>query len=90
MSAESKRDPLAILIAVAGLVVQLGLGMYWGGKLESRVSNVEQTMQRVEIRQTDTDRTVSAQAASIAVTTAQYTEMIRRLDAIDRKLEPRK
>jgi N-methylhydantoinase B/oxoprolinase/acetone carboxylase alpha subunit len=89
MAGESKRDPLAIAIALVGLAVQVGLGLYWGGKLEARVAAAEQGVQRVETRQTETDKTVAAQSSSIAVTTAQYTEVIRRLDSIDRKLEPR-
>jgi len=86
----ASRDPLAIGIAVVGLIAQCGLWFYWGGKLETRVENVEQRVDTIDNSQRETEKCDATQNSSIAVTTTQYTEVIRRLDSIDRKLETRR
>lgn len=86
----SKRDPLAIAIAVVGLVAQLGIGIYWGGKLESRVTAVERTIEKTETRQSSIEKQDGVQDAQIAVNVAQYTEVLRRLGNIETKLDQRR
>lgn len=85
----ANRDPLAIAIAAIGLFAQLGIGLYWGGRIEARVSAVEDRSAELDAAQTEITKSDSSQAAAIAVTTAQYTEVIKRLDRIETKIEAR-
>jgi hypothetical protein len=86
----SKRDPLAIAIAVVGVFIQLGVAVYWGGKLESRVSAVERSIEKSEVRQQSIEKQDGAQDAQIAVNIAQYTEVLRRLGSIETKLDEKR
>lgn len=88
--AAGNRDPLAIGIAAIGLCVQLGIGLYWGGRIEARVQAVEDRADDLSQKQTDITKSDASQAAAIAVTTSQYTEVIKRLDRIETKLDPRR
>jgi hypothetical protein len=88
--AAGNRDPLAIGIAAVGLFVQLGIGLYWGGRIEARVQAVENRADELSAKQTETTKSDASQAAAIAVTTSQYTEVIKRLDRIETKLEVRR
>lgn len=81
------RDPLAITIAVAGLLVQTGMWFYWSGRLEQRVTNVETTVSATASRSALHLEKDSQQDAQIAVTVAQYTEVLRRLNNIETSIE---
>jgi len=85
-----QRDPLAIVIAVVGLIVQLGVGFYWSGRLENRVTTVEQRLSRAETELPARAAHDGEQDVKIAVSVAQYTEVIGRLDRIEQKMDTRR
>lgn len=87
MATDPRRDPLAIAIGVASIVAQLGMWFYWGGKIEARMSSLEDRTTKVE--------TISAAAVmrdgehdvKIAVTVQQQADIIARLQRIETKVE---
>lgn len=80
-------DWLAVAVAVLSMLTTLGSWAWWGGKLEQRVTTNEQNMVKQEQRISELARENAAQANSIATTSAQYADIIRRLDGIERKLD---
>lgn len=82
-------DWLAVGVACLSIFTTLGAWVWWGGRLSQRVDTIESRQQRWEMRQDEFARDNAKQDISISVTGQQYTEVIRRLDGIDRKLDQR-
>lgn len=82
-------DWLAVGVAVLSILTTLGAWVWWGGRLSQRVENIEQAQRRHEERQDEYARDNAKQDIALSVTGQQYTEVIRRLDGIDRKLDKR-
>lgn len=68
----SNRDPLAITIAAVGLVAQVGMWIWWGGRIEQRVVALEGSQTRVDAAQEKN----AAQDVQIAVITTQYGQIL--------------
>ena len=84
------RDPLAISIAVISLAVQLGLGLYWGGKIETRVETVEKRQEQGETRSDAVATSNAAQNVTIAVITTQLTTIQSTVERIDKTLQEKR
>lgn len=82
-------DWLAVGVACLSIATQIGAWMWWGGRLSERVDSLEKYQARQMDQLTEFNRDNAKQDVSISVTSQQYTEVIRRLDRIDAKLERR-
>lgn len=77
------RENLAIAIAMVTLVVQLGAWFWWGGKMEQRMTNIEQRVDDQAARlEAERDKRGKSDT-EVAVIVTQYTEIIKRLDRIE-------
>ncbi len=81
----STKDPLAITIAIASLAVQLGLGLYWGGKIEQRLDDTEHRVDQIAISVHENSQKTSTHDTAIAVITQQLSDIKSTVDRIDRK-----
>lgn len=84
------RDPLAIAVAVLSILVQLGMWFYWGGKIETRVSALEENGRADKVYRDAALQKDATHDSQLAVVTTQYAEVIRRLGNIESKLEERR
>lgn len=82
----NSRDPLAIVIALVTLVVQIGAWFYWGGKIETRLTTVESRVIGNEARIAETSNKNAAQDVSVAVITTQLATIQSTVDRIDRNI----
>lgn len=82
-------DWLAVGVAVLSIVTTLGAWAWWGGRLAQRVDTIEADRKEDRRELAEIRRENSKQDIVISVTGQQYTEVIRRLDGIDRKLDKR-
>jgi hypothetical protein len=82
-------DWLAVGVAVLSILTTLGAWAWWGGRLAQRVDSMEQERKEDRRELAEIRRENSKQDVAISVTGQQYTEVIRRLDGIDRKLDKR-
>lgn len=89
MAGESKRDPLAIVIALVSLFTQVGAWVYWGGKLEGRVTSLEQRQDKTETTSAAAVIRAGEHDVKIAVTVQQQADIIARLTRIETKVEAR-
>lgn len=82
-------DWLAVIVAGISIATQIGAWMWWGGRLSQRVDAIESAQVRQMDQYAEFAHDNTRQDISISVTSQQYTEVIRRLDRIDAKLERR-
>lgn len=87
---DSKRDPLAIVIAAVSLVTQVGLWFMWGGNMEARMSAVEERTGKVETVQASSVLRDGEHDVKIAVSVQQQADIIARLTRIETKVEARR
>lgn len=90
MAGESRRDPLAIAIALLGFITQVGAWVYWGGKLEGRVAALEQRQEKTEQVTASAVVRDGEHDVKIAVTVQQQADIIARLTRIETKVEARR
>lgn len=82
-------DWFAIGVAVLSMVTTLGSWAWYGGKQSARMDNFEGTQGRHTQAITDLANNNARQDIALGVTAQQYADIIRRLDALDRKLDRR-
>ncbi len=84
-----RHDWLAIGAFIASVAINVGSIAWWGGRIDQRVEgserwNVAQDMQIQELR-----RDVARHDSAIAANNVAYSEIMRRLENIERKLDQR-
>lgn len=84
-----RRDPWAIALAVLGILGQCGTWIWWGGRMEQRVTTIEQNDIRVQQREETKAVVDGLQTTQIAVITAQLEGIKQSVDRIDRKIPER-
>jgi cell division protein FtsB len=82
-------DWLAVGVAVVSIITTLGAWVWWGGRLSQRVDTIESDRKEDRREIAEMRRENAKQDIALSVTGQQYTEVIRRLDGIDRKLDKR-
>lgn len=81
-------DRLALVIAIASFLIQIGLAFYWTGGVTARLEQTERTAERQgqeidALRKIDREHDVNLSAIN-----AQYTEIIARLGRLDAQRNP--
>lgn len=91
---QHNRDPLAIVVAVLGLITQIGTWIWWGGRIDERVEAHETRIAAVEQRAQQREDAKSiidgVQTTQIAVITTQLESIKSSVDRIDRKIPERR
>lgn len=82
-------DWLAVGVAILSIVTTLGAWVWWGGRLSQRVDTIESDKKEDRRTLDEIRRDNARQDVAISVTGQQYTDIIRRLDGLDRKLDKR-
>jgi cell division protein FtsB len=82
-------DWVAVGVAVLSILTTLGAWTWWGGRLAQRVDTIEADRKEDRRELAEIRRENAKQDIALSVTGQQYTEVIRRLDGIDRKLDKR-
>lgn len=90
MAEQKQRDPLAIAVAVLSLGVQVGAWFYWGGKMEARMTTIEERVKDTEMRATTLTSENRSQDVTIAVITTQLSAIQSTVSRIDDKLSDRR
>jgi hypothetical protein len=67
-----ERDPLAIGLAALGIMSQVGIWIWWGGRIEQRVATLEGSQPRLDSVQEKN----AAQDVQIAIITTQYGQIL--------------
>jgi hypothetical protein len=80
---------LAMGLAVMSILTTLGAWIWWGGRLSQRMETVEVTQKTQGESIRDISNNNARQDIALGVTGQQYADIIRRLDAIDGKLDRR-
>lgn len=87
---------LTVIVAVVSLGGQLTAIAWYGGRLEQKVTNNTQTIDKQDLRFARQEqelkelrREIGTQGNAIAATNVAYADILRRLDSIDRKLDRR-
>ena len=81
------RDPLAIGIGLVGVAFQLGLWIWWGGRMSERLENVDKRVAVQEAANTAQQQTDALQTRDIAVIGAKLDDVKAGVDAANRKLD---
>lgn len=84
-----RRDPWAIAVAALSILTQLGMWIWWGGRLDQRVMTLEQAHLRNQQRDEAKSVIDGLQTTQIAVITAQLDGIKQSVDRIDRKIPER-
>lgn len=85
----SVRDNVTLVACIVSLISQVGLIAWWGGRIDQRLAINEKGDEKRDALIEQIQRDNARQDSFIASSNAQYTEIMRRLDAIDRKLDAR-
>jgi hypothetical protein len=87
------RDPLAIAVAALSILTQVGMWIWWGGRMDQRVESHDQRLAAVEQRsqQREDAKAVvdGAQTTAIEVIKSQLSDIKLSVDRIDRKIPER-
>jgi Tfp pilus assembly protein PilO len=86
----SPRDPLAIFIAAVGLLAQVGVWIWWGGKMDQRVSTIEANQEKAERRADEKVSVDAVQTVQIEVLKTDLGYIKASVDKIDRKIPERR
>lgn len=78
---------VAVAISAVTLLATLGGWIWFGGRLAQRVDSLEATAAAVQLQVSSLRDRNAGQDSDIAVTKAQYSEIITRLNRIDSKLD---
>lgn len=83
-------DRLALVIAVASFLIQIGFVVYWTGRFAERLDQNE----AIDAKQTQQIEATMARSndheVSLAVINTQYTEIITRLGRLDAQRNPQR
>lgn len=82
-------DWFAVGVAVLSMVTTLGAWAWYGGRQSERMDNFERVQEGHTKIITDLSANNARQDIALGVTAQQYADIIRRLDALDRKLDRR-
>lgn len=81
---------LAVVVAVASLITQIGVVILWGGRIDARMGTAEKALDKHDILIREIGTSNAKQDTSIASNQVAYADIIRRLDSIERKLDDRR
>lgn len=77
-------DRLALFIALGTLVAQFAFALWWGGRFTQRFEYVENNQKAFERTLDSMEQKDISHDVSLATINAQYTEIINRLERIER------
>jgi hypothetical protein len=88
-SMSNQRDPLAITIGTVGLLAQVGMWVWWGGKIDQRVETLEKSQQQSDVQALDKVNVDALQTMQIKVVETKIDNIKESVDRIDRKIPER-
>ncbi len=90
VNAERKPDVLAIGIAIASLVLQLGLGIFWIGSLSSTVGELKRRQDAAEAQLASTTKDIASTKTDVAVITSKIDGIAGVVNTMNGKLDARR
>lgn len=87
--ASNMAGKLPMVVAALSILGNVATVFWWGGRLDQRVTSNERTDEKRDERLHQITVDNARQDSFIAASNVQYSEIMRRLDAIDRKLDAR-